>query len=328
MTIDMTGSAIGRRQFLRQAAQITSGLLIAGTATHSHHSVSAALPNAPGMTFGFSLYGMQGIPTEDALRTLHGIGYDSAELCLTAGFDADPRNLDRTRRQSIREILGETGLRIPALMENLPFQGTQADTQQSHERLNRAAELAHELVPDAPPLIETILGGGEWETVKQRFVDGVSKWAELAERRNVVIAIKPHRFGAMNRPEHAVWLLKQVNHSRIVLVYDYSHFAHRDLAMSETLTALLPYTRFVHIKDTVLVDGKPRFVLPGESGQVDYPAMFRRLKAAGYEGDICVEVSGMVWKQPAYDPAIAARTCYDRLAPMIATAGVTRPASD
>ncbi|OYV78706.1 MAG: hypothetical protein B7Z73_19470 [Planctomycetia bacterium 21-64-5] len=81
----------------------------------------------------------------------------------------------------------------------------------------------------------------------------------------------------------------------------------------------------IHIKDTVVEHGQPRFVLPGDGG-VDYVALLTQAVTGGFSGPICVEVSGMVQKQPGYDPVAAAKHAYQNVAPTFAKAGVSRPA--
>jgi sugar phosphate isomerase/epimerase len=139
------------------------------------------------------------------------------------------------------------------------------------------------------------------------------------------VAVKPHRFGAMNTPEQSLWLLEQVPGRWIRLVYDYSHFQHRNYALADTLRQLLPSTAMMHIKDTVIEEGKPRFVLPGEGG-VDYSALLRQAATDAFTGAVCVEVSGMVQNQPGYDAIAAARRAYQNVAPAFDKAGVSRTA--
>ena len=107
----------------------------------------------------------------------------------------------------------------------------------------------------------------------------------------------PREFNAVNLPENAVWLVQQVANPWIKLVYDFGHFVHRGMTLEATLDAMLPHTAFVHRHDTVEENGRVQFVVPGESRQIDYPALFRRLDQAGYRGDACCEVSSMVFKK-------------------------------
>ncbi|MFG0240719.1 MAG: sugar phosphate isomerase/epimerase family protein, partial [Gimesia chilikensis] len=192
------------------------------------------------------------------------------------------------------------------------------------ERLKRAAQLGHDLKPDQPPLIETTAGSGKWEDRKEEMRDNLKGWAQIAESTQTVIAVKPHRGGVVDRPEQGVWLVEQINSPWIRLNYDYSHFTHRDISLEDSLKTMLPYTSFIQIKDTVLKDNKARFVLPGESGDIDYVRLLKLAVEGGYRGDICCEVSGMVFKQPGYDPVAAAKTCYQNIAPAFQKAGIQR----
>lgn len=287
-------------------------------------AVPALAAPSEAMTFGFSLYGMKTLKTEPALRQLAAIGFDSVELCLSPGWDAEPDNLSPARRKSIRALLANTRLRLTALMENLKLNGAQ---KANHERLKKAAALGSALAPEGQPLVETIMGGGQWDAVKNEFRDHLGGWAEVAAQEKLLLAVKPHRFGAVNRPEQALWLLEQVQSPWVKLTYDYSHFAHRGMTLEGTLRSLLPHTRFIHVKDTVLRNGRARFVLPGASGQIDYVRLLKLAAAGGYRGDICCEVSGQVFGQKGYDPVQAAKACHANLAPAFKRAGIRRAAA-
>jgi inosose dehydratase len=215
---------------------------------------------------------------------------------------------------------------LPALMENLNLGADDAADAQQRDRLKAAAELAHNLAPEHPPLIETVVGGkaGEWPKIKDRFADRLAGWVRVAEAAQTVLAIKPHRFGALNAPADAVALVEKIASPWLKLAYDYSHFQYRDLPLGDTLKRMIPLTRFIHVKDTVLDKGQARFVLPGEGG-FDYVPLLREAAALGYRGCVCVEVSGMVSGQGGYDPVAAAQRSYDHLAPAFAEAGIERP---
>lgn len=308
-----------RRRFLRAAAGAVA------TAAGATRLLPAAEPAADGaITLGFSLYGMKSLKTEAAIRVVAEIGFDSVELCLLPGWDAVPNRLGQDRRKEIRSLLDGTGLKLPGLMELVSLAGTPKDQQIVQERLKRGAELGHQLNPGSPPLIETTTGSGNFDKLRNQLRDHLAGWARVAKAAQTVVAIKPHRFGVINRPDQAIWLLEQVNSRWIKLNYDYSHFAHRDISLAESIRVMMPQTRFIHVKDTVLQDGKARFVLPGESGQIDYVQLLKLVHQAGYRGDVCCEVSGMIFGKKNYDPMAAAKTCYGNLAAAFKRAEIPR----
>ena len=203
--------------------------------------------------------------------------------------------------------------------------GSQVTQEKNLRRLQKAADLSHDLAPESPSIIQTVLGGKNWGNSKQLLLDRLGKWNEVARSGKTVIAIKPHRGGGMSRPREAVWLIEQLNKTPwIRMVYDYSHYAFRQLDLKTTIRTALPYVDHVAVKNAVERDGKVTFVLPGEANTIDYVTLLKTFTSRGYAGDIGCEVSSAVWRQPQYDAA-AAQTCYRNMAAAFKKAGISRP---
>lgn len=304
-----------RRGFLKQASVMAGAALL--------NSARAAEDSKALVTLGFSLYGMRSLTLKAALEACARIGYGAVELAVMPDWPGDPKKLMPADRRALADQLRSLKLKLPALMENTPLDVDERRHREQVDRLKAAAELGHELVPESPPLVETILGGkpGQWDAVRKQFAERLTDWIKLAEQTKTVIAIKPHRLGAMNTPEQTLWLLERVGSPWIKLVYDYSHFEGRDLPMADTLKALVPQARFVHVKDVKVVDGKTQFLLPGD-GDTDYVTLFKGLREHGYHGSVCVEVSGMIHSRKDYEPLTAARHCYEKLEPAFRKAGL------
>lgn len=307
-----------RRRFLG-----TAGAALAATAARQ---VLALDPSTGGPTLGFNTYGMKTLTTEEALRELAKIGFDTIELDSTSGCDADPANLPPARRAGLRKLAADLRLKFTAI-QGLP---TVSANDQAHEKsleLFRAlAHLAHDLDPVEPPVLEVVLGGKEpWEKMKPLFIRRVADWVREAETSDARIVIKPHRDTSMDLPQEAIELIQALGlPKRLRMSYDYSHFALRDLPMDETIRTALPWTGFVAIKDVAMENGRSIFKLPGETRQIDYPALIRQFHAGGYRGDYNCEISAMIFRKPGFDCLAAARTSYANLAPAFALAGVAR----
>ncbi|MFN0019255.1 MAG: sugar phosphate isomerase/epimerase family protein [Pirellulaceae bacterium] len=304
----------------RQSLACTAGLaavLLSDTTSRAEDVQTIGL--------GFSIYGMKTLPLATAIKTCREIGYDCVELPLMPGWAADPEKLAIFARKELKAALEKSGLRLSALMENLPILGDDKVHAANLQRLTLAAELAHELFPKQPPLIETILGGkpAEWEAVKGKMAERLKDWARIAEEKNIIIAIKAHVAGALHAPADAVWLLEQVSSKSVRLAFDQSHFELQKISLENALDTLLPHTVFIHVKDAEGDAAKFQFLLPAEK-ENHYAEYFKLLAAKKYHGDVVVEVSGQIHSKPGYDPVAAARKCYEPLAKAMKQAGVKR----
>lgn len=308
---------MNRRAFLQSSAALAAASLLTGAFGQS--------PTAAGCTLSIGTYSTKGVPLDQAIKLIADTGYDGVELCVHPGFGASPDELSADRRRELRRLIEQSRLALPALMENLAIQSDDEKHRADLERLRRVMQLSHDLSPSRPPLIQTVLGGGKWEEKKNLCRDRLATWAELAKSTGIPIAIKPHRGGAMSCPADAIWLFEQLGKTPwLRMVYDYSHYAFRDLPLEQTIQASLPYTSHIAVKDAVQRDGKVSFALAGEGGTIDYARLLRLFYDGGYRGDVCVEVSAQIFNKPGYDPAAAARTCYQNMARAFEKSGVPR----
>lgn len=311
-------------QFTRRKFFLHSAAAATVTLAHTPFLRSANEP-AHTIGLGFSLYGTKALSLKDALAAIAAAGYDCVELPVMSDWPAASATFAADQRAEFREQLAQHKLRLSALMENVPAVGNDSQHRANLERLERAAQVARDLVPGAHPPIETILGGkaGEFESLKQRLVERLKDYAATLAPAGVTLAIKAHISNATQRPEQLVWLLDQVASPYLKAAYDYSHFELQDLPLAGTADQLLPRAVFMHVKDTEQAQGKRSFLLPGE-GTTDYVALFRRLAASNYRGDVVVEVSSQLSNRPGYDPVAAIGKCYNHLATAFEKAGLKR----
>ncbi len=294
-----------RRDFLRTLAGV------AATVAMARQSFGAEVGVKTGPDLGFSLYAMKDLPLGEAVRECATIGYRNVELCLLTGYPTAPSAFSAAARRELREQLAGRGLTVSGAMIDIRLIATAEAAAKHAEIIAEAAQVSHDLHPASPPLLETVLGGkpAEWETVKERMRDRLQVWAEAAKRAAIVIAIKAHVSSAVNSPERLLWLLREVNSPHLCAAYDYSHFALHGLGLTATLDALLPHTKFIHVKDAAGDPTKVNFLLPGE-GSIDYVAYFRALARAKWRGPIVVEISSQLFSQPGYDAVAAARKSF------------------
>src|SRR5262245_33803543 len=108
---------------------------------------------------GFSLYGMRSLPLAEALKACASVGYECVELPLMSDWPGGSAKFSADARRDFRTQLNDLGLRLAAVMENLPALGDEAEHAANLERLKRACALAAGLKQtDKIPVVETILG--------------------------------------------------------------------------------------------------------------------------------------------------------------------------
>lgn len=307
---------MNRRTFLKHSALST-------TAAMTSHAAKA--PVACGL--GISTYGLQSMDLESVIKLVAATGYDCVELTAFEGFTGDPLLVSKERRAGIQKLLGDQKLRLCALMADLHPNSDDAVHAKQKDSLKRMAELGHDVVPEQPLLIQTVLAGKDWETSKMLFRDRLADWVKVAEEMKFTLVIKPHRLQAMSRPEDAIWLFKQLGEPKqLRMIYDYSHFHHREpvMTIADTVAQSLPWTVYVASKDVVMKDGKAVFALTGEGGEFDHAEIIKAFVAGGYTGDFCCEVSSQIWKAKGYDAIAATKTCYTNLAAAFQRAGVVQ----
>jgi sugar phosphate isomerase/epimerase len=235
------------------------------------------------------------------------------------GWPSEPKALSATARRHIRE----TRFPIPTMIESFNLMADESAHRASLDRIRAAAALAHDLNAAEPPILQTVMGGraGDWPKIRDTMASRLADWGKVAAESKIRLAVKAHAMNAVDTPAKLLALLDQVANPSIVAIYDYGHFQLRDLTIEQTMDEMIGRTSFITVKDSKVVDGKPQFLLPGE-GTIDYGRYFRKVKDVGWKGWVLVEVSSQLFRQPGYDPILAAERSYAHLAPILASAGL------
>lgn len=307
-----------RRHFLKTGLLAAAGGAVAAT---------AAERGGCGLAIG--TYGLQSMALDEAIRLIAATGYNALEITALPGTTGAPAVLksadDRAR---IRDLIGESGLRLGGIMAGIEPQRDEAKHQEQLADLYYLIQLGHDLSPEKAPVIQTVLGGKIWDESRELFRDRIANWVQVAGDQRGFLSIKPHRSHAMSVPAEANWLIEQLGSpDRLGMTYDYSHYAFHEplLTIEETVAASLPHTNYVAVKDAVLSDGAVRFALAGASKSWDHADVISALYDGGYRGEFCCEVSSQIWKSdPEYDPVKATKLCFENMVAAFDRAGVAR----
>lgn len=267
------------------------------------------------MRLGYSTWGMPDVPIDRAVAHCAGLGFDSLELAVIAGWSTDAATLDGPARRRIRRLYADHGIELSGLVGNTPLLVGPAQWPDRRAAFAGYLDLAAELADGTAVSVSCTTGGerADWPAVRDLAAERFAELAALAGERGVAVSVEPHVACALHRPEHARWLLAEVGSPALGVTLDISHFNVQGIAMEEAVAALAPVTALSHVKDERGRYPDHHFLLPGE-GEMDYPRYLRALAAAGYAGSVAVEVSVMVQRRPGYDPLAAATASYAVLA--------------
>lgn len=305
---------ISRRSFLGSASAL-------GAATF----LGAQGKERTGCGMAIGTYGLQSMSLEEAIRFIGATGFQAVEITAMPGTTGDPSRLTTEDRKRIGRVIGDSGLRLCAIMAHLEPKKLEADHQAQLADLYHLIEFGHHLSPDRAPVVQTVLGGKNWEESRELFRDRIANWVQVCGDLKGILSIKPHRQHAMNFPSQANWIIEQLGApERLGMVFDYSHYALSDppLTVEKMVKEALPHTNYVAVKDAVKEGEKIRFALPGEGKAWDHAEVISAFYDGGYRGDFCCEVSSQIWKAEGYDPAAATKQCYDVLKGAFERAGV------
>jgi sugar phosphate isomerase/epimerase len=267
------------------------------------------------MKLGYSNYAMKGLDIFEALPRLKEIGYEAMEVATRTGWPTSAANFDRASRERLVELLQDLGFPPPSLMDELPACVPGEGWEDAVKRFESSCELARDLnFGEGLAVVTSTLGGvnGAWTDMREKIREGLLRFAEIAERYHVVIALEPHVGNEFDTPEKAVWLMEATQHDCLKLNFDMSHFHVPGFDLQRCVDLCAPYAVHTHIKDGRREDGKVRFLLPGE-GDLDLVAYMNALQNAGLKVPVTVEVSAQIWTRPDYDPWQAAEFCYRAL---------------
>ena len=125
--------------------QISRRSLLSGLAAAT---LCPAAAKPVGLSFG--TYGLRMFSWEEALELVTSIGYDGVEIALMPGWPTEPKLLSNSERIRLRRTLGDLGLELPALAENLWTLHPTQSHQDNLDLLRRAIALGADLSPGKP----------------------------------------------------------------------------------------------------------------------------------------------------------------------------------
>lgn len=283
------------------------------------------------MLLSYNTWSMPSVPLARAVEHCASLGFDSMELTICPGWPTDASLLDAEARRRVRRMFDESGLALSGFTGNTAVvdEDSWATNRATLQRyLDFAAELQH---PGEVLAVSTTSGGYRnqertltWDVAKSVLVDRFGELADYAAKGGTCIAIEPHVMAVLRRPEHARWLVEQVESASLRVNLDISHMDVQGISPEEAVSCLASHIVGTEVKDQRGTYPDFDFLIPGE-GTFDYIRFLNTLKEAGYSGSVSVEVAKARQARQGYDALEAATKAYAVLAKAFRDAGVSRP---
>lgn len=271
---------------------------------------------------------MVSVRAEEAIPLLASVGFDSVEIAVVPGWRDGIDLLTPERRRRIKQLLAEYELALPAVAGNADMLADDPDDRaESWRRLTATVDLAVEWATrEGPPVVDSYLGGrpGQLDAKRDLAIEQLTRLCDYAGERGVRVALQPHMDGALDTPDKVPGLVAAVDRPNLGITLDVNDFTVQGLPLETTVWQLGPLVGLAHVKDERGRQPDYQFLVPGD-GEFDYVAYLRAMRAAGFDGDVCVEVSLRVQRQPGFDPFAAAAQSYRVLSAAFDAAGVARP---
>lgn len=184
------------------------------------------------------------------------------------------------------ELLNKLGLEIPCLSSGccLKFKDKEAAT---IEEIKSYIGLAQKLKTPYVRVLADLAPQAQGEVDDNYIAEVLKKLAPIAAEAGVTLLVETN--GVYANTERLKKLLDSVNHKNVAALWDMHHpYRYNNEEPKITVNNLGDYIKFVHVKDSVMVGGKPEYRLMGE-GDLPIEEMLKELKSIGYSGYVSLE---------------------------------------
>lgn len=279
---------------------VLAGFLLVCLATPLPQGASSAR-----IQFAFSTLGTPAWTLDEIISRARQWGYRGLEL---RGLldQVDVRRRPEFRPESIastRRRIERAGLKVCSLGSSAKFH--MADPVERARNLEEAIQYVDLAVALGCPNVR-VFGdiypkGEDRGAVVERLAAGLKEAGRYARARNVRVLLETH--GEFTDSKTLKTILDLAAEPAVGLVWDAHHTVVGGESPAQTLDALFPFVRHVHLKDSVAADKGRRYVLTGR-GDIPIAGVLDELERRGYRGFVSFEWETR-WHPEIEDPAVA-----------------------
>lgn len=227
---------------------------------------------------------------ENAVAATRKAGYRAIELaCKPPHFDLEIARSDPRR---VAEMIRREGLEVSALSlyDRFTDRACLEEQIEAAETFIRLAPLFEtetlKLTPGPPGSAEATVE--HWDCL----ASAIERLAPVAEEVGVRLAFETHMRQLTDTLASAQRLLELAPSHAVGLTVDFSNLAFAGAKLPEAVAALKERMYHTHLKNGYIDEAGGWHFQALDEGLTDYPAVFRALREAGYEGYLSVECLG------------------------------------
>ncbi|MGI6206613.1 MAG: sugar phosphate isomerase/epimerase family protein [Anaerolineae bacterium] len=242
------------------------------------------------MKLGISSYtypwaiGVPGYPPERPMSALglldraRDVGVEVVQICENLPLD----RLAPAELEALAERARELGISLEV--------GTRGVRPQ---HLLRYLDLARQL---GSPILRTVTDTADWQPTDEELVDALREVAPEFETARISLAVENH---GRHPSARLVGLLEQVGSPWVGICLDTTNSLGVPERPEETVEVLAPWTVNLHVKDYTIrrLDHQFGYVItgcPAGTGMLDIPGVLRRVREAGKDVNVIIEL----WTPP------------------------------
>ena len=262
------------------------------------------------MQFAFSTLGCPDLSWEDMIVIAKDLEFDGIEvrgigneLFVPKARPFSPEHIDSTMNR-----LNSLNLNIPCLTSAcflFDEKNSEAVIGEVREYIKLASKLGVKYVrvlgdksPQPEKAAEVTRAA---DAIGLVIKENLAKLLPFAMQQGVVLLIETN--GIYANSKTMLKLIDDVAHPNLQVLWDVHHtFRFYNESVDFTLDKLLKHIRFVHIKDSIMSDGKIKYKMMGK-GDVPVAQALSKLSQLGYEGFVSLEWVKR-WNMELEDPGI------------------------
>ena len=164
-----------------------------------------------------------------------------------------------------------------------------------------------ELYVGGPPTAVSVGDDFSWPAFWANAVDVFRRCAEIAAAKGLDLIIETRANDVFSSTDALINLIKESGAKNSGVILDVAHVHAGKEYLALVIPKLGKLIKLVHFSDN---DGTMAYHYAPGKGIIDFPAVVRSLKRAGFDGTIIVDISGV---PNIVDEAVKARTLFERL---------------